>query len=495
MSARVRTFIVFVCLLVMFLAAYMLVRDEHAGLPQQPETQLWNDAAAGSVSRVDVRDDDVIAYVQGRAAYRVPMGWSYEADAYVRQFDVDVVQVDSGMSDFEMLLAGLLGLFFVLVLVIVILRRLNANQQQTIFGMRRTTARFVNELPKVGFADVGGAVEAKAALADLVDFLKAPARWEKAGARLPRGVLLEGPPGHGKTLLARALAGEAKVPFFEVSATEFVELFVGVGAARVRDLFEEARRKAPCVVFIDELDAVGRRRGASSTALVHQEREQALNQLLVSLDGFRGRDRVVVLAATNRADVLDPALMRPGRFDLRLPIGAHDDSDRLAILQVHAKSKAVGGDVDLAAIAARTAGFSGADLEHLCNEATMSAVRRAAKNGGEAKLERADFDAAIARKERVEGSRFDKLDIVLVESNSQIAQPTGRTRTRLRMRTGETIEGEVVWADSTWIKLRSGDDVTIANRGEIATLVPLAGTEGACGEEPRSLALDAVDAG
>jgi ATP-dependent Zn protease len=217
-------------------------------------------------------------------------------------------------SSSDTLLAMMLVVAVLVALAVVLVRR--AGQAGgNVFTLRKTTARLVGERPTTRFADVGGVKEAKERLADIVDFLRSPDRWHQAGARLPRGVLLEGPPGCGKTLLARALAGEASANFFEISATEFVELFVGVGAARVRDLFEVASKKEPAIVFIDELDAVGRRRGAGAVALAHQEREHTLNQLLVSMDGFGKKARVVVVAATNRADVLDPALLRPGRFD------------------------------------------------------------------------------------------------------------------------------------------------------------------------------------
>ena len=228
---------------------------------------------------------------------------------------------------------------------------------------------------KVTFEDVAGVDEEKGELEEIVEFLKSPKKFTDMGARIPKGVLLVGPPGTGKTLLAKAVAGEAGVPFFSISGSDFVEMFVGVGASRVRDLFEEAKKKAPCIVFIDEIDAVGRQRGAGVGG-GHDEREQTLNQLLVEMDGFGDNAGVIILAATNRPDVLDPALLRPGRFDRQVVVGAPDMAGREAILKVHARKKPLGEDVDLAVLAKNTAGFSGADLENMLNEAALLAARR-----------------------------------------------------------------------------------------------------------------------
>lgn len=231
---------------------------------------------------------------------------------------------------------------------------------------------------KVTFDDVAGADEEKAELEEIVDFLKGPNKYIDMGARIPKGVLLVGPPGMGKTLLAKAISGEAGVPFFSISGSDFVEMFVGVGASRVRDLFQEAKKNAPCIVFIDEIDAVGRQRGAGLGG-GHDEREQTLNQLLVEMDGFGVNEGIIMIAATNRPDILDPALLRPGRFDRQIFVGAPDVKGREAVLKVHTKNKPLQEDVDLKILAKRTPGFSGADLENLANEAALLSVRRRKK--------------------------------------------------------------------------------------------------------------------
>jgi len=282
-------------------------------------------------------------------------------------------------------------LVITVLLLFFILRQAQSGGSQALsFG--RSRAKMLSEnRPKVTFADVAGVDEAKEELAEIVDFLKYPKKYQSLGARIPKGVLLLGPPGTGKTLLARAIAGEAGVPFLSISGSDFVEMFVGVGASRVRDLFDQAKKSAPCIVFIDEIDAVGRQRGAGLGG-GHDEREQTLNQLLVEMDGFDQNTGVILIAATNRSDVLDPALLRPGRFDRQIVVGRADFKGREKILEVHARNKPLGKEVSLETLAKRTPGFSGADLENLLNEAALLAARKN-KNF----IEMIDCDEAIDR--------------------------------------------------------------------------------------------------
>jgi cell division protease FtsH len=275
---------------------------------------------------------------------------------------------------------------------LVLLTRQASRGQENIFSFGRSKARrFIEDKNKITFRDVAGADEAKRELQEVVDFLRSPQKYHKLGARIPRGVLLVGPPGTGKTLLGRAVAGEADVPFYNISASEFVEMFAGVGASRVRTLFEQAKSTAPAIVFIDELDAVGRRRGAG-IGNVNDEREQTLNQLLVEMDGFDANHEVIILAATNRPDVLDPALLRPGRFDRQVNVALPDRKGREGILQIHTRPIHLGPDIDLSLLARSTTGLSGADLANLCNEAALVA---ASKNHDSVSMN--DFEEAIDR--------------------------------------------------------------------------------------------------
>ncbi len=273
-------------------------------------------------------------------------------------------------SVFPVLLAVVVMVFF-----FVMMNSQNAGGSNKMMNFGKSWARLSMGEGKITLKDVAGLKEEKEELEEIVEFLRAPAKFTKVGARIPKGVLLEGAPGTGKTLLAKAIAGEAGVPFFSISGSDFVEMFVGVGASRVRDLFEEAKRHAPCIVFIDEIDAVARRRGTGMGG-GHDEREQTLNQLLVEMDGFGVNEGIIVLAATNRVDILDPAIMRPGRFDRKISVNRPDVGGREAILRVHAKNKPLAEDVDLKQIAQTTAGFTGADLENLLNEASIIAAKQ-----------------------------------------------------------------------------------------------------------------------
>jgi cell division protease FtsH len=285
---------------------------------------------------------------------------------------------------------------------------------QGALGVGRSRAKiFDEEQPKTKFSDVAGYDGAKAEIAEVVDFLKMPERYSRVGAIVPRGVLMIGPPGTGKTLLARAVAGEAGVPFFSVTGSGFVELFVGVGASRVRDLFEQARKRAPAIIFIDEIDAIGQRRAGSGAVVSNDEREQTLNQLLAEMDGFEPSTGIVVLAATNRPEILDPALLRPGRFDRQVTIPLPNVSERAAILAVHTRGKMVAPDVNLDAIARGTPGFSGADLANLTNEAAIFAVR-----DGRETITAADFDAA---RDRIILGRREGSNVLLPEEKHAVA--------------------------------------------------------------------------
>ena len=338
---------------------------------------------AGNVTAADIRQNSAVP--TGRVTL------SLKDDSSVRSLNVsDVGKVEEFLQENDVKysledvpkesiimsavlpsLITLCGIF----LLFMLMNRQNGgtNSKAMNFGKSRARMSTQNEI-KVTFADVAGLKEEKEELEEIVDFLKAPRKYTQLGARIPKGVLLEGPPGTGKTLLAKAVAGEAGVPFFSISGSDFVELFVGVGASRVRDLFQDAKKNAPCIVFIDEIDAVARRRG-SGLGGGHDEREQTLNQLLVEMDGFGVNEGIIVMAATNRKDILDPAILRPGRFDRDVIVGRPDVGGREEILKVHARNKPLGDDVDLKQIAQTTAGFSGADLENLLNEAAILAAK------------------------------------------------------------------------------------------------------------------------
>ncbi len=304
------------------------------------------------------------------------------------------------------ILGGLIPFILIGGLLIFMMRQAQGTNNQALSFGKSRARMFLGNKPTVTFADVAGVEEAKQELQEIVEFLKFPDKFAALGARIPKGLLLVGPPGTGKTLIARAVAGEAGVPFFSISGSEFVEMFVGVGASRVRDLFEQAKRNSPCIVFVDEIDAVGRQRGAGLGGS-HDEREQTLNQILVEMDGFDTNTNVIVIAATNRPDVLDPALLRPGRFDRQVVLDRPDIRGRTAILQVHAKGKPLEVSVTLETLAKQTPGFSGADLANLLNEAAILAARRNKRKVGMSELEEA-IDRVVAgpaRKSRIISER------------------------------------------------------------------------------------------
>ncbi|AIY87713.1 MULTISPECIES: ATP-dependent zinc metalloprotease FtsH [unclassified Thermotoga] len=349
------------------------------------------------VSEVVIRDDGVLrVYTKDGRVYEVDAPWAVNDSQLIEKLVSKGIKVSgerSGSSSFWINVLGTLipTILFIVVWLFIMRSLSGRNNQAFTFTKSRATMYKPSGNKRVTFKDVGGADEAIEELREVVEFLKDPSKFNRIGARMPKGILLVGPPGTGKTLLARAVAGEANVPFFHISGSDFVELFVGVGAARVRDLFAQAKAHAPCIVFIDEIDAVGRHRGAGLGG-GHDEREQTLNQLLVEMDGFDSKEGIIVMAATNRPDILDPALLRPGRFDKKIVVDPPDMLGRKKILEIHTRNKPLAEDVNLEIIAKRTPGFVGADLENLVNEAALLAARE-----GRDKITMKDFEEAIDR--------------------------------------------------------------------------------------------------
>ena len=357
-------------------------------------------ASRGQVENIEVKGDALTVTTLSGETYQSMKESGSSIVEMLREAQVDPARVNvtvkgsGGLSAIFGLLFNFLPLIFFGAVLLFMMRQAQGNSNQT-FSFGRSKARmFMGNSPQVSFSDVAGVEEAKEELQEVVEFLKYPERFLALGAKIPKGVLLVGPPGTGKTLMARAVAGEAGVPFFNISGSEFVEMFVGVGASRVRDLFDQAKRNSPCIVFVDEIDAVGRHRGAGLGG-GHDEREQTLNQILVEMDGFDTGTNVIVLAATNRPDILDPALLRPGRFDRRVVLDNPDLKGRIQILDVHAKGKPLEEELDLERVARQTVGFSGADLANLVNESAILAARRAKKLIGSSEFAEA-IDRIIA---------------------------------------------------------------------------------------------------
>jgi cell division protease FtsH len=369
----------FVALLVLFVFILFAAFNQPSNLKSVPFSQVVNQANNGEIKRVVVSGEELEITPKGQdkateKSFKEQGSSIYEQG--LKQGRVELVnkpQSDTG-NFWVVVLGNVLPVVIIAAILILMFRSAQGQGNQALsFGKSRARL-YGNEKDKVNFKDVAGNEEAKQDLEEVVEFLKYPKKFENVGAKIPKGVLLVGPPGTGKTLLARAVAGEANAPFFSISGSEFVEMFVGVGASRVRDLFNKAKKNAPCIIFIDEIDAVGRKRG-SGMGGGHDEREQTLNQILVEMDGFEQGQNVIVLAATNRADVLDPALLRPGRFDRRVNIDLPDRKDREKILRVHFADKPISKDVDLDSLAAKSAGSSGADLANIANEAAIIAAR------------------------------------------------------------------------------------------------------------------------
>ncbi len=349
-------------------------------------TTVAEQIKAGEISRISINEDNLtIEYIQSNRAdaksrkeTSVSIFKTFE-DLGVTQDVLDNIEIEvippSAWSDWGTLALTILPLLIFGGLLFFMVRQAQGSNNQALSFGKSKARMFTGDKPTVTFEDVAGADEAKQELTEVVEFLREPEKFISIGARIPKGVLMVGPPGCGKTLLAKAVSGEAGVPFFSISGSEFVEMFVGVGASRVRDLFDQAKRNSPCIIFVDEIDAVGRHRGAGLGGS-HDEREQTLNQILVEMDGFETDTNIIIIAATNRPDILDPALLRPGRFDRRVVLDRPDWQGRQKILEVHARGKPLAGDVNLEAIAKTTIGFSGADLENVINEGAILAARR-----------------------------------------------------------------------------------------------------------------------
>jgi len=375
--------------------------------PSMPIDQVASEAKAGRIRKIIVSGDDLkIERMDGtKATSRKERNVSVVEtlrDLGVGEEEIEAIRFEiegpNEWGNWLGLLSGLLPAIFVGALLLLMMRQAQSSNTQALSFGRSRARLFTGDKPTVTFDDVAGVDEAKEELQEVVEFLKDPRRFTALGARIPKGVLLVGAPGTGKTLMARAVAGEAQVPFFSISGSEFVEMFVGVGASRVRDLFNQAKRHLPCIVFIDEIDAVGRHRGAGLGGS-HDEREQTLNQILVEMDGFDTDTNIIIIAATNRPDILDPALLRPGRFDRRVVLDIPDMNGRKAILEVHARGKPLDEDVDLMTLAKQTPGFTGADIENMVNEAAILATRRNKEAIGMAELEEA-IERVIAGPER-----------------------------------------------------------------------------------------------
>ena len=403
-SKRNQSYLVYVMFFIAIVAmVYMNVKQEANITEPLSISEVARDVEEGKVNRILVEKNDKIVVIYGKGDDAVErLSQKEPTTTFVEQLmNLGVSQdvLSSGkleivarpLSTWELILSNLFVILPVILMagfLFFIFRQAQGSNNQAMSFGKSKARMFTGENPTVTFEDVAGAEESKEELSEIVDFLKEPEKYIQLGARIPKGVLLVGAPGTGKTLLAKAVSGEAGVPFFSISGSEFVEMFVGVGASRVRDLFEQAKKNAPCIIFIDEIDAVGRQRGAGLGGS-HDEREQTLNQMLVEMDGFDTETNIIMIAATNRPDILDPALLRPGRFDRRVMMDRPDKKGREAILKVHSKGKPLAPDVDLSSLASGTPGFVGADLENLINEGALLAARRNKKVIGQEDLEEA----------------------------------------------------------------------------------------------------------
>ena len=394
-----RNSFIYLLILVAIVAIVFTLLPGGSSTVDRPLTEFIAEAKAGNIENVDV-DGTTLKYTlqNEEQTYKAKMEEGDTArqvlqDAGIQPEDFPPIKIKERnfWSNVPGLLINFLPIIFIVAILFFFLRQAQGGNSQAMNFGKSKARMFSGTRPSVTFLDVAGVDEAKEELGEVVEFLKFPEKFAALGARIPKGVLLVGAPGTGKTLLAKAVAGEAGVPFFSISGSEFVEMFVGVGASRVRDLFDQAKRNSPCIVFIDEIDAVGRHRG-SGLGGSHDEREQTLNQILVEMDGFDTSTNVIIVAATNRPDILDPALLRPGRFDRQVILDRPDIKGRKAILEVHAKGKPLDASVNLHTMAKQTPGFSGADLANLVNEACILAARR-----GKKKVTMPEFDEAVDR--------------------------------------------------------------------------------------------------
>lgn len=377
MSDAVKTILLWMGIAIILIAVFNSFSDKRENEENIPYSVFMKNVDQGNVSNVTITDQSLIGTYQNNKTFAtyLPMAQDPNLLQSLLSKGVTIKGKPPEQPGILMHLLSFLPWIFLFAIWIYVLRQQAGGGKGGAFSFGRSRARLLNaDQVKITFSDVAGCDEAKEEVKELVDFLRDPGKFQRLGGKIPRGVLLVGPPGTGKTLLARAVAGEAKVPFFTISGSDFVEMFVGVGASRVRDMFEQAKKQAPCIIFIDEIDAVGRHRGAGLGG-GHDEREQTLNQLLVEMDGFQGSEGVIVVAATNRPDVLDPALLRPGRFDRQVVVGLPDVKGREQILRVHSRKVPVADDVNVAVIARGTPGFSGADLANIVNEAALFAAR------------------------------------------------------------------------------------------------------------------------
>lgn len=400
MNRLFKNIIIYLFIFVVIIGIVSWLTENNRSVKPMTFTALQQNLAEGNVEKATLQPEGSVYAVTGRLK-------SYDENttfkAYIPASEKAVNQMtemvktnldvkpEERTSGWITLATSLLPLVIIFFLIFFLLNQAQGGGGRVMNFGKSKAKLYSEDKKKVTFKDVAGADEEKQELVEIVDFLKDPRKFVALGARIPKGVLLEGPPGTGKTLLARAVAGEAGVPFFSISGSDFVEMFVGVGASRVRDLFDQAKKNSPCIIFIDEIDAVGRQRGAGLGG-GHDEREQTLNQLLVEMDGFGANEGIIIIAATNRPDILDPALLRPGRFDRQIPVGRPDLRGREAVLRVHARNKPLAKDIDLKTVAKLTPGFSGADLENLLNEAALVAARSNKKV-----ITMEDIDEAVER--------------------------------------------------------------------------------------------------